>query len=473
MKSVKILAVTLILATVAALGWWVAEDMLGKDPEKVRGEDPSTTAVDRSGQNKQSKKSGSLQVEVQPVRRGRIVDSLELSGEVVATNVVVIASIKEGLVTYCPWREGDAVEGPGDDGEGPELGERLVELDREVLRAEVQAQEAALAVARARLADLRAGARSEERARAAAQVRKWQATVLEARTDHKRETQLATEDLTTQELVDRTRTRQEVAQAELATARQALSMLEAGPTATEIAVQESAVAEAAARLALSRAHLSESVLRAPFDGVITAVHVRPGDLAMPRSPLVELYAPDSLVIRCSVPEAQAAGVRPGLRLRATFDALPGRSIDARITRVYPQLDRAMRTRTVEAELTDPAGIVPHMFARLQLVLERTDDAVLVPAAAVLTAPSGERYVFVVDDGKAHRRTITVGIEQDGTVQAQSGLAAGQRLVVAGQAALRDGQSVRVVGSKGAGSGTSSADTPPQSGTSPADAVDER
>ncbi|MBS3735199.1 MAG: efflux RND transporter periplasmic adaptor subunit [Phycisphaerae bacterium] len=404
----------------------------------------SKQAAQSSPQNS-GKKPRPLQVEVHPVQRGEIVQRLELSGEVVATDAVVIAATKEGPIEYCPWREGDEVKGPHREGEAVTPGQKLVEIDREVHRAEVQTAEATLAVARARLADLKAGARPEEIQKAEANVRRWQATLAEARRSYERQEQLIADDFTSQQSVDQARERMEVAQAELAAAQETLRMLKAGPTETEIAVQESAVKEAAARLALANAHLSECIVTAPFDGVITAVHVRPGDLATPRSPLLEMYAPDSLVIRFSVPEAQGSAVRPGLRLEVTLDALNGRAFDAEITRVYPQLDEAMRTRTVEAKLTEPAEIVPHMFARLKLELRRADDAVLVPAEAVLTAPTGERYVFVVNQGKAHRQVVEVGIEQEKTIQVLSGLQPGQRVVVAGQAALRDGQPVRVPG----------------------------
>jgi HlyD family secretion protein len=406
----------------------------------------------RSSPENSAKKPKPLQVEVQPVQRGEIVQRLELSGEVVATDSVVIAATKEGPIKYCPWREGDQVKGPRREGETVIPGERLVEIDREVHRAELQAAEAILAVAQARLADLKAGSRPEEVQKAEANVRRWQATLAEARRSYERQEQLIADDFTSQQSVDQARERMDVAEAELASARETLGMLKAGPTETEIAVQESAVKEAAARLALANAHLSECIVTAPFDGVITAVHVRPGDLATPRSPLLEMYAPDSLVIRFSVPEAQASAVQPGFRLEVTLDALNGRAFDAEITRVYPQLDEAMRTRTVEAKLTEPAEIVPHMFARLKLELRRADDAVLVPAEAVLTAPTGERYVFVVNQGKAHRQVVEVGIEQEETIQALSGLQSGQRVVVAGQAALRDGQPVRVPGEQPAGGG---------------------
>ena len=433
----RILLIVLVLAVAAGAGavWYGL----------------SNQAAQSSPENS-AKKPKPLQVEVQPVQRGEIVERLELSGEVVATDSVVIAATKEGPIKYCPWREGDQVKGPRREGETVIPGERLVEIDREVHRAELQAAEAILAVAQAKLADLKAGARPEEVQKAQANVRRWQATLAEARRSHERQEQLIADDFTSQQSVDQARERMDVAEAELASARETLGMLKAGPTETEIAVQESAVEEAAARLALARAHLSECIVTATFDGVITAVHVRPGDLATPRSPLLEMYAPDSLVIRFSVPEAQAAAVRPGFRLEVTLDALNGRAFDAEITRVYPQLDEAMRTRTVEAKLIETVDVVPHMFARLKLELRRADDAVLVPAESVLTAPTGERYAFVVNQGKAHRQVVEVGIEQDKTIQALSGLEPGQRVVVAGQAALRDGQPVRVPGEQPQGGG---------------------
>ncbi len=443
-KRILIIALVLLVAAVGGAIWY----------SRSAQSDPS------SPQNS-AKQPKPLLVEVAPVERGDIVQRLELSGEVVAGDSVVIAATKEGPIAYCPWREGDTVT----------AGDKLVEIDRDVHRAEVQAAEAALAVARAKLADLKAGARPEEIDKAEANVRRWQATLNEARRSYERQEQLIAEDFTSQQSVDQARERMDVAEAELAAAREALGMLKAGPTQTEIAVQESAVEEASARLALTKAHLSECVITAPFDGVITAVHVRPGDLATPRSPLIEMYAPDSLVIRFSVPEAHSSAMRAGLRLRVTLDAMTGRKLTAEVVRVYPQLDASMRTRTVEAKLTESAEIFPYMFARLSLELKRADDAVLAPAEAVLTAPSGERYVFMVDQGKAHRRVIEVGIEQDKTVQILSGLAAGQRVVVAGQAALRDGQAVRVPGQDSPGGGKSPGSKQSKSKASSAQAGD--
>ncbi|MDZ7814519.1 MAG: efflux RND transporter periplasmic adaptor subunit [Planctomycetota bacterium] len=429
-KRILLIAVVIAVAAGAAAAWY---GLSNRD--------------DQSQPQSPAKKSKPLQVQVKPVWQGEIVQRLELSGEVVATYAVVIAATKEGPIEYCPWREGDKVQGPRREGNKVVPGERLVEIDREVLRAEVMLAEATLTVARARLADLKAGARPEAVQKAEASVRRWEATLAEARRNFERLESLSADGHTSQQSLDQARERMEVAQAELASARENLRMLKAEPTETEVAVLEAAVKEAEARLALVRAHLAENVITAPFDGIITAVHVRPGDLVTPRSPLLEMYAPDSLVIRFSVPESQSSAVRTGFSLKATLDALNGRAFDAEITRIYPQLDQMMRTRTVEAKLTEPAEILPNMFARLSLELKRAEKAVLVPAEAVMTSATGEHYVFVVDKDKARRRTVVIGIEENSTVQALSGITPGEQVVVAGQAALRDGRPVRQTGQK--------------------------
>lgn len=368
---------------------------------------------------------------------------LQITGEVVATRSVVVAATKEGPVSYCPWREGDRVR----------AGEKLVEIERDVHQAEARTARAALAVARARLADLRAGARPEEIARAEAVVQKWQATLDEARKAYDRQTQLAEQDFTSRQSVDQASERVSVATAELAAAEQNLRILKAGPTATEIAVQEAAVEEAAARLALAEAHLAECVVSAPFDAVVTAVHVRAGDLAVPRTPLVEMYAPDSLVLRFSVPERFSAGLRQGMKLEALLDAFPRQIFPGEVVRVYPALEADMRTRTAEANLQTEAALMPHQFARLTLHLDTVENAVTVPADAILETPEGTRIVFVVAEDKAVRREVEVGLEQDRMVQVTRGLSPGEKVVVTGNEMLRNGAPVRIAdggGSQGAG-----------------------
>ena len=409
-KRIVVIAILFLCAAAGAVLWHAS---LGQPP---------------AASPEQGKQKKPPRVEVAPVRQASIERTLELTGEVVPTDSVVIAATKEGPITYCPWREGDEVQ----------AGEKLVEINREVHRAEVQAAQATLAVAKARLEDLRAGARPEEIQRAEADVKRRQASLQEARKSYQRQAELIKQDFTSQQSVDQACERMEVAEAELTAAQETLRMLEAGPTPTEIAVQTAAVDEAAARLELAKAHLAECVITAPFAGMITKVHVRPGDLATARSPLVEMFAPSSLVIRFSVPEAHAATVRQDTRLTVVLDAHPGRQLSARVVRVYPELDKRMRTRTVEAEITNPPGLLPGMFGRVTLPLETANDASVVPSEAVVVAPNGQSLVFVAENGRAVQRRVVVGVEAAGLVQLLEGVEVGEKVIVAGQESLKDG-----------------------------------
>ena len=387
-------------------------------------------------------------VAFEAVRTEPISRLLELTGEAVAVESVVISAMMEGPISFCPWREGDKVETSAD------KPTRLIEISRELYRAEVSAAEAALEVARAKLADMKAGTRPEEIAKAQEAVRQLQESTTFARNDLERITKLVESGSLPGEALEKARVEHVGELAKLSSAKRHLEMLEAGYTRTAIAMQDAAIKESQAKLDLAKARLIECIIFAPFSGTITRVHVRSGDMAAIKAPLLEMADLSSLVIRVAVPEAHASTVREGTAARVSLDSLPGRTFAAKVARVYPELDRRMRTRTVELKLTEPAELLPGMFARVRLVLESVEAAVTVPRQSVLVTPAGGQVAFVLVEGaaansppsaKAAMRKVQTGIEQAGRVQVLSGLAPGEKVVTSGHEKLKDGMVVRVAG----------------------------
>jgi len=205
---------------------------------------------------------------------------------------------------------------------------------------------------------------------------------------------------------------------------------------------------ARAQVAKARESTGDYSVAAPWDGIVSKVLVRDGDYVAPRTVLVELFDPHSLVIRFSVPEVQATEIGENMAVTAQLDAYPGKSFQGRVRRVYPELDSRMRTRTAEAILADPLELIPGMFARIQVTLQSVPEAVTVPSEAVIVTPKGERIAFVVREGKAVRRKIETGIEKDGRIQIVKGLQPGEQVVVAGNEKLKDGAEVQVRGGTG-------------------------
>lgn len=383
-------------------------------------------------------------VQVETVASGEIARTLDLTGEVLPIEAIEVSATVEGPIAFCPWREGDDVK----------AGERLVEIARPVYREEVTSAEAALAVAQAKLADLRAGARPEEIAQAAESVKQLEECAEFTKSDLKRVAQMVETGSLPGESADKARVAYVKCQTDLTAARQKLQMLRAGPTATEIATQEAIVQEAEAQLDLAKARLSECIITAPFDGTITKVYVRQGDMAAPRTPLLDMVDLSSLLVRSTVPEAYTGAVRTGMQARVRIDALPGQTFAAEVVRVFPHLDPQLRTRTIELAVGDDAALAPGMFGRVLLILESAADAVTVPVQAVITTPTGAQVAFVAADGKAVQRKVQTGIEEGGRVQILSGLQPGEKVIVAGQEKLKDGAEIRLPGPpKGGKSGS--------------------
>lgn len=199
-----------------------------------------------------------------------------------------------------------------------------------------------------------------------------------------------------------------------------------------------------AQLAKAREATQDYAVVAPWAGIVSKVKVRDGDFVAPRAPLAEIYDPNSLVVRVSVPEQEAARLALGMKAQVELDAYPGKRFSASVSRLYPYLDSRTRTRIAEITVTDAPKLLPGMFARAHLVRETLADAITVPAYSLVAAPGGGFAAFVVKDGKAVRRKVETGIEVDGRVRIVRGLAAGDKLIVAGQEKLEDGAAVKAV-----------------------------
>jgi RND family efflux transporter MFP subunit len=203
---------------------------------------------------------------------------------------------------------------------------------------------------------------------------------------------------------------------------------------------------ARAQLVKAEENTGDYQVTVPWDGVVSRVLVTDGNYVSPRAPLVEIFDPASLVISVAVPEADAAAVRQGIVAAVSLDAFRGKEYKGKISRIYPDLDRRTRTRTVEVELAEDIALVPGMFARVAVPMETVADAVTVPDSAVLTTPQGGRVAFVVNDGKAALRRVKTGLEAGGRLQIVEGIRPGEQAIVAGHETLKDGSPVRLPGS---------------------------
>ena len=216
-------------------------------------------------------------------------------------------------------------------------------------------------------------------------------------------------------------------------------------TAQEYERDRAALASAQASLDGLRTRLGYAVVRSPINGVITEKRLETGDIASPNTRLFSVAETSTLVSRVMVSELEVPLIHAGTPVDVSVDALGGARVPDRIRRVFPSADSVTRLVPVEVALTGSAinQLRPGFTIRATFRLGSRNDALFIPTRAVM-GPVGARSVVVVRQGKSERRIVRVGPDIDGKLEVLEGLALGDTVVVAGQALLRDGSTVRIV-----------------------------
>lgn len=190
--------------------------------------------------------------------------------------------------------------------------------------------------------------------------------------------------------------------------------------------------------------LEEAEIRSPFDGVVSLRHVKTGNMIQAGSPAFRITRMDRLEAQVYVPERDIHKLAPDQVATMTVDAWPDKTFRGRILRINPVVDAGTGTvKVTVAMAADQPELKPGMFGRVEILYDRREAAVLIPKDAVLTEDA-QQSVFVVQEGRAHRRPITVGHSDARHYEVLTGLVAGERLVVTGQSSLKDDSKVEIV-----------------------------
>jgi len=217
-----------------------------------------------------------------------------------------------------------------------------------------------------------------------------------------------------------------------------------------------AVQVARDQLAITALGVDNTIIRAPFAGVIVAKAAQPGEMISPisagggsiRTGIGTLVDMDSLEVQVDVNEAYIGRVTPKMPVEAVLNAYPEWKIPAEVIAIVPTADRSKATVKVRIALkSKDTRIVPDMGVRVSFLDEAKPDAppptgAFVPERAVVTV-DGASHVFTVADGKAKRVPVTLGEKRDTDQQVLTGLSGGETVVLSPSQKLGDGDRVAV------------------------------
>jgi membrane fusion protein, multidrug efflux system len=200
-----------------------------------------------------------------------------------------------------------------------------------------------------------------------------------------------------------------------------------------------------------RTVIEKKTIRAPFPGQVGIRLVNLGQYLDAGKPIVWLQTVSPVYADFSLPQQDLARLSNGMPARLEIDAYPGRVFEGALTAVNPGLDPATRSVGLRATFDNPDHLLhPGMFSRIELLLPEQKKVLVIPAASVLRAPSGDS-VYVIESAatndtaqagfKVRQQLIRLGLERGDFVSVESGLKAGEKIVSSGQFKLRTGMSV--------------------------------
>jgi RND family efflux transporter MFP subunit len=335
---------------------------------------------------------------------------LDASGYVTARRQATVSAKITGKVTEVLIEEGQRVK----------EGAVLARLDDTEARAQLTLARAQLDAARSQEGEIRA-------------------LLAQAERDHARQQELHARQLVAAQSLDAALAQRDTLRARLAHNLQQV----------RVATESVAVAEV---------QLDNTVIRAPFGGVVVAKSAQPGEMISPisagggftRTGIGTIVDMDSLEIQVDVNESFINRVTAGQPVEATLNAYPDWRIPGSVIAIIPTADRAKATVKVRIAIeAKDARIVPDMGARVAFLTARPAGGAPPPAPAVLVPADAVRgegaaaVVFVHASGRVERRGVTLGRAIGSEREILTGLRAGERVVVAPAPSLEDGDAVRV------------------------------
>ncbi len=306
-----------------------------------------------------------------------------------------------------------------DQGDKVIKGQKLVLLDDEDLRQQVEMAKAELSVAQAGVA------------KAISQIQSAEATQKEANSVYTRMSPLVSSGAVSIDAFEKAQQQLEVAQAGLSQAQTA--KIEA----------EKLVVKDEASLRFAEAQLAYTVITAPFDGLIVKRERDPGDIVVPGSMILDMVSLDELWISAWVDETLLDKMKVGQIAQILFRSDPKTELPGEVARISPQVDTETREVLVDVAIEHlPPTWAVGQRAEVYIETARRENATIIPQRVIVWR-QGNPGVYAIENGKAYWRKITLGIEGKDKVEVIEGLKPGQFIIIPGSRLLQDGRAVKV------------------------------
>jgi HlyD family secretion protein len=371
---------------------------------------------------------------------------LQATGYIIAAHKIELASKVIGRVAWIGVEMGDKVK----------QGQVLVRLEDDDYKARVDQQQGMLDSAKAKLAELQAGARPEELAQMQAQ---YDRTVIQAKNAVQQYQRLVSvRDTRTPAEIEDAEANMKAQQAQSESMKQQLDLMKAGTRKEQIDAQAATVRQLAGSLDNATIDLTNTVIRSPIDGTVLERNVEVGEFVTngfvgdrgAKGYVVSLADLNDLLVELDISQNHFAAVVPNGPCWIVTDAYPDRKYEGRVERISPLANRTKATVLVRVQVLHPDGLLrPDMNATVSFLSPTNASppgAAPSPPRAAVRIPASALHdgsVFIVENNTAKRLSVTPGLPTaNGDIEITHGLIGGEDLILAPPESLKDGDPVK-------------------------------
>ena len=195
---------------------------------------------------------------------------------------------------------------------------------------------------------------------------------------------------------------------------------------------------------LAKISLNKSLINSPLKGTVKTRFVKVGEFVRKGDRLAEILEVDRILVKVNIPEQEILQIKIGQKVDISLYILENKKFEGQVKKIGLEADASNRTFPVQIEVDNrERELRPGMLARVTFTQRVDKDQVVVPRHTIMERDTG-RIVYVVDNGKAFQREVSIGISQREKVQILMGLNKGEQLVVEGHTKLTDGEEITIV-----------------------------
>lgn len=390
------------------------------------GEGPETGVDKKEAPSKQKR------VNISHVTASLPTGNIEYVGVLTAHRKVKISSELGGIIEGLYFEKGEKVA----------AGKLLAKIGTSSVLLQVREAEAAVDAARSVLKKMEKGTRPQEIHIATSALNEAEAALFEAEKNYKRIKALHNIKAISGSSYDAAERQVGTAKARMDSAKQRLVLALKGPRIEDINGARATLAQVEAALALTRNRLTKSMLRAPCDGIIAFRNVEVGEVIGVGTPITEIVELEKLKIKLSLGEKDIHILKNHQTFGFSVDAIPGEEFSSRVFFLSPTADKATRSFPLElmVDMADPR-MADGMTVRVKFPVVGGKQFLKVPSAW-LSEEEGKIGLYVLRDGKALFKKVTLGAYYDNRVEILAGLG-DEPMVITNPAGLKTGDSVEI------------------------------